>query len=170
MNFNNIVQFKDAGFIGFKKMSDLFEDSSLISDIKGVYFILYLDNEPANFLPNGTGGYFKGRNPNVSIAELKSNWVYNTIVVYIGKGGGLNQKGIEGKETLRSRLKKYFSFGKGKNVGHFGGRYIWQLANSTELVVCWNPTPNIDPAIIETNLIKEFKRQNGKRPFANLKD
>ncbi len=170
MNFNDIEEIKKAGFIGFKKMSELFTDSSNISDEKGVYFILCLDNKPPQFLTIGTGGYFKGRNPNVSVEKLKENWVDDTIVVYIGKGGGKNQKGIESDETLRSRLKTYFSFGRGKNVGHSGGRYIWQIENSKDLVVCWYPTPDKEPADIETNFIIEFKKQNVKRPFANHKD
>lgn len=39
MNFNNIDEIKKAGFLGFKKMSDLFIDSSSISKIKGIYLI-----------------------------------------------------------------------------------------------------------------------------------
>ena len=170
MNFNNLSEIKKAGFIGFKKMSELFKDSSMLSEEKGVYFVLYLSNKPPRFMSIGTGGHFKGKNPNVSIAKLKSNWVDDAIVVYIGKGGGLNQKGKESKATLKSRLKTYFSFGKGNDVGHSGGRYIWQLKNSKDLVVCWYPTPDKEPAEVETNFIIEFKINYSKRPFANHKD
>ncbi len=170
MNFNNIEEIKAAGFLGFKKMNELFIDTSTISDVKGVYFVLYLDNKLPQFLTIGTGGFFKGRNPNVSIDKLKENWVKDNIVVYIGKGGGKNQKGKESTQTLKSRLKTYLLFGQGKNVPHYGGRYIWQIERSKDLVVCWKPTPNKEPADIETNLILEFKKQNIKRPFANHKD
>jgi hypothetical protein len=169
MNFNDLEEIKQSGFIGFKKMSELFKDSSTISNIKGVYFVLYLDNKPPKFLVVGTGGYFKGRNPNVSLEKLESNWVEDTLVVYIGKAGGMF-KYKESDATLKSRLKTYFSFGKGNKAAHSGGKYIWQIENSNDLVVCWNPTPNKEPADIETNFIKEFTKQNGKRPFANHKD
>jgi len=166
MNFNDIGEIKQAGFIGFKRMSELFKDSSTISNTKGVYFILYLDNKTPNFLKVGTGGYFKERDPNVSLGELELNWVENTIVVYIGKAGGIFQ-GKESDATLKKRLKTYFSFGKGNKAAHCGGRYIWQIENSNDLVVCWKPTPNQEPADIESNYIKEFTKKNHKRPFAN---
>jgi len=146
-------------------MSELFEDSSAISRIKGVYLVLYLETNPPAFLQTGSGGFFKGKDPNVSIEELKDNWVDDTIVVYIGKAGkdGSNA-------TLQSRLRQYFGFGQGRNIGHWGGRLIWQLKNSKDLVVCWKELPNDDPGTIEAKLIQEFKSVFKKRPFANLKD
>lgn len=172
MNFNSLDNIKANGFLGFKKMSEVFKDKSAISKIKGVYLILYLDNTTPEFLEVGCGPalYKKKTNPNVSIEELKSNWVNDTIVINIGKAGGLNQKGVEGKETLKSRLTTYFSFGLGNDVRHYGGRLIWQLKNSKDLVVCWKPTPEQEPRKIENNLVNEFKSIYGQRPFANLRD
>ncbi len=165
MNFNNIDEIKKAGFTGFKKMSELFSDSSSIPWTKGVYLILYLDNKPPEFLQVGSGGHFKGKNPNVSLAELKFNWVDKTFVVYIGKAG---KEG--GSATLHSRLKQYFGFGQGGNNGHYGGRLIWQLKNSKDLVVCWKALQNDDPRTFEAKLIKEFFAEFSNRPFANLAD
>lgn len=163
MDFNNIDEIKKAGFLGFKKMSDLFIDCSSISKIKGIYLILNPNYNNAEYLEIGTGGYFKGKNPNVSLDELKLNWVDNSLIVYIGKAGGETSKA-----TLNSRLKQYFGFGQGKNIGHWGGRLIWQLKNSNDLIVCWKPLPNEDPRIIENELIKKFVLEFSKRPFANL--
>ena len=87
MNFNNIDYIKKAGFEGFKTMKELFEDSSQLPAIKGVYLILNLDTKTPSYLQVGTGGHFKGKNPNITIPELKSNWVDKTIVIYIGKAG-----------------------------------------------------------------------------------
>lgn len=173
MNFNSIDDIKSNGFVGFKKIKDLFSDNSSIPSVKGIYFVLYLENKKPNFLYIGRGPslYKKKTDPNVSIEELKANWVDDTIVVYIGKAGGKNQKGLEGDATLRSRLRTYFSFGQGNDVRHYGGRYIWQLKNSADLVVCWKATSGQEPREIEDDLIQEFK--NGyeqKRPFANLQD
>ncbi|HCY77641.1 MAG TPA: hypothetical protein DHV28_17150 [Ignavibacteriales bacterium] len=162
MDFNNIEHIKEVGFTGFKSVRDLFSDSSSIPKTKGVYLILNTESK-SDFLAIGTGGYFKGRNPNIPVAELKSNWVDNTIVVYIGKAGkdGSNA-------TLQSRLKQYFRFGQRKNVGHWGGRLIWQLKNSHDLIVCWKALPSEDPRKYEANLIQQFILQFSKRPFANL--
>jgi hypothetical protein len=60
MNFNDISDIKKNGFTGFKKMRDLFYDSSSIPKTKGVYIVLNVDRK-AEFLPVGTGGYFKGK-------------------------------------------------------------------------------------------------------------
>ena len=163
MTFNDIDEIKKAGFTGFKKMRELFVDSSIIPRTKGVYFVLNLDKRTPKFLTVGTGGHFKGKNPNVSISELKANWIDKTIVVYIGKAGK------EGSSaTLYSRLKQYFGFGQGGNVGHWGGRLIWQLKNCNDLVVCWKALPREDPRNFEANFIKQFVSKYSDRPFANL--
>lgn len=172
LSFNDIEDLKKAGFNGFKKISDLFTNCSCIPPVKGVYMVLSVDNQAPKFLNLGSGPplYKKKTNPNVSIEELESNWVSDTIVVNIGKAGGKNQKGIEGNATLRSRLSTYFSFGQGKDVGHYGGRLIWQLKNSRDLLVCWKTTPGQEPREIENDLIKRFVSYYGQRPFANLQD
>ena len=157
MTFNDIDEIKNAGFTGFKKVSELFLNSSLIPDNKGVYLVLNIDNKPGDFLVIGTGGHFKGRNPNVSLDELKSNWIDNTKVVYIGKA-----------TSLKSRLRQYLSFGQGKNIGHYGGRLIWQIKYSKDLVVCWKTLETDVPREFESDLIKLFVSSFGRRPFANL--
>lgn len=166
MDFNNIDEIKEAGFVGFKKMNELFIDCSLIPKVKGIYLVLNPNYKTLKYLQIGTGGHFKGKNPNVSIDELKSNWVDSSLVVYIGKAGSSTARA-----TLYSRLRQYLRFGQGSNVGHWGGRLIWQLADSHNLLICWKALPNHDPREAESCLVADFKRQyNGKRPFANLQD
>ena len=143
-------------------MKELFVDSSSIPQIKGIYMVLN-PTKKGKFLAVGTGGHFKGKNPNISISELKENWVDDTIVVYIGKAGN------EGSSaTLKSRLRQYFGFGQGKNIGHWGGRLIWQLENSADLIVCWKALPTEDPRSVESAFIQEYVTRFSKRPFANL--
>ena len=156
MNYNDIDELKKEGFVGFKKMSELFIDNSILPDKNGVYIVLNAENKLGDFLTVGTGGFFKGKDPNVSMHELHSNWVENTKVVYIGKA-----------TSLKSRLKQYFSFGQGKNIGHYGGRLIWQLKYSKDLVVCWKTTLT-NPREYEIELIKDFTTKFVKLPFANL--
>ncbi len=166
MDFNNLNELQEFGFTGIKSISSLWNDKKIIPKEKGVYLILnpYFE-KPANFLEIGVGGYFKGKNPNVPIKELEKNYVGNSLIVYIGKAGN-----PEGKATLFSRLGQYLRFGKGKNVGHWGGRYIWQLANHQELIICWKPTPNKNPREVEKELIEGYVKEFGVRPFANLTD
>ena len=165
MDFKDIDQIKKAGFSGFIKMSDLLRSNAIIPDIRGVYFVLYLSSNKPNFLKIGTGGHFKGKNPNVSIEELNQNWVPDATVVYMGKAGG-----EDSNATLRSRLNQYLKFGQGKNIGHYGGRLIWQIEKSEELVICWKPLPNDNPRKIESEFIQDFISIYGQRPFANLTD
>lgn len=150
-----------AGFTGFKTVKQMNNGGlSSVTESQGVYMILYLNptGEMLNFLPVGTGGLFKGEDPNVSIAELQNNWVEGTPVVYIGKA-----------TSIKKRLSQYMRFGQGKDVGHKGGRYIWQIPNSENLVVCWKPTQE-DSRKVEAELIQQFVAEFGKRPFANLRD
>ena len=154
------------GFEGFRTIGGLMNGvRTLIPAQMGVYVVLRESESAPQFLSEGTGGFFKGRNPNVSIAELKANWVEGAQVVYIGKAGGFGSSA-----TLQKRLLQYLHFGQGVNVGHWGGRYIWQLADSRDLVVCWKKLANEDPRDVERMMIQEFKTAHtGKRPFANLK-
>lgn len=162
MDFNDIEQIKNAGFVGFKVMKDLFADSSIIPKTKGVYLVLNPTNN-VEFLTVGTCGGPEGKDPNVLIDELQENWIDNIIVLYIGKAGK------DGSAvTLQSRLNQYFSNGQGNNGGHWGGRLIWQLKHSDDLVVCWKELPTEDPRTVEADLIREFVSKFSNRPFANL--
>jgi hypothetical protein len=163
MNFKDIDDIKKGGFEGFHPIKKLGMNFQLIPNIRGVYLILNLDSQEPSYSAIGTGGHFKEKNPNVPIAILQSNWLYKTIVVYIGKAGAENSKA-----TLRSRLGQYLKFGQGKDIGHWGGRFIWQLAAAQELVVCWRPLPESDPRTMESELINDFLTQYGRLPFANL--
>lgn len=155
-DFNDIDEIKKDGFVGFMFMKDLFVDSSMIPDSNGVYLVLNVKSWAGEFLSVGSGGHFKRKNPNVSVSELKANWVDNTKVVYIGKA-----------TSLKNRLRQYFRFGQGKDVGHWGGRFIWQLKYSPDLVVCWKVLSS-KPREYEAELIQEFVSIYGVRPFANL--
>jgi len=165
MNIDSLESIKQSGFLGFKKIRDLKNDPSLIPGVMGVYLVLRPDNSPVEFVKTGTGGFFKGKDPNVSVDELKNNWIEEAQIVYIGKAGGLNSKA-----TLNSRLKQYLDFGQGQKVGHWGGRYIWQIKNINDYLVCWKTLPNEEPGQIESELLSQFHKQFNSLPFANLRN
>lgn len=167
---SKVDSIKDAlskcGFEGFVTVEDLLKNIKVVPKEMGVYLIVQDKIDKPHFLTRGTGGFFNKKDPNVSIETLKSNWVEDTNILYIGKAGGI---GI--KTHLHRRLSDYMRFGKAAPVGHRGGRYIWQLENSCELIVCWKVLQDKEPKDIEGKMIQAFKAQhNGKRPFANLKD
>lgn len=170
MNFNSVEELKENGFAGFKSIKELAANYKVIPKKKGVYVVLFQFENRAKFLPIGSGPalYKNAINPNVSVKELEDNWVENTIVINIGKAGGLNKHGIEQKSTLRSRLKAYLKFGQGKDVRHYGGRFIWQIENSKDLVICWKELTELQPRDFERALIREFIELYKRKPFANL--
>ncbi len=163
MDFNDRAEIEKNGFKGFKTVAELWKDKSCIPKIKGVYLIIDPNFKKPEFLPIGVGGFFKGKNPNVAISELNFNLVPNSQVVYIGKAGSPT-----GQATLHSRLGQYLRFGQTFNIGHWGGRYIWQIKKHSDLIFCWKPTPSDDPREIEKQLLGKYIKDFGKRPFANL--
>jgi hypothetical protein len=158
---NNFKKMLFEDFHSFKIVRELKQNINSIPDKKGVYLVLFKNNQPV-FLEKSIGGHFKGKDPSVPIEKLESNWISNEEIIYIGQAGGNGSNA-----TLRKRLKQYLEFGSGKPVGHWGGRYIWQLKDSDELVITWKETRE-DPYIIESEMIKKFKEKHGERPFANL--
>ena len=164
MHFDNISEIEAAGFQGFEEIQSLMNNKCQnVPSEKGIYFVLkYV--VPPEFLSTSVGGHFKGKDPTVDLQKLKSKWVDNTLVVYIGQAGGRDSK-----ETLFDRLKTYMSFGNGNPVGHWGGRYIWQLKNNRKLNICWKPVTDDDPERVEKELIKKFENHYGKKPFANIR-
>ena len=157
MKFQTIEEVKNSGFEGFVPIEQLRPDKSAIPSGAGVYLVVRETNTALRFLSEGTGGYFKKKNPNVSIEELQANWVDDSCVLYIGKA-----------KSLRNRLKQYIKFGEGQSVGHWGGRYIWQLKDADQLLLCWKETFEENRKEVESLLIQEFKSIYGMRPLANL--
>ena len=96
IDFGEIESFKNEGFYGFVSVKSLLNNYSQIPAIRGVYMVLRIITKEPFFLDKGSGGYFKGTDPNVAIIILQEKWVYNTPVLYIGKAGG------EGKEVHRT--------------------------------------------------------------------
>ncbi|MBW8002734.1 MAG: hypothetical protein FVQ80_12050 [Planctomycetes bacterium] len=155
---------EEYGFEGFVGISYLKENGcGDIPKEMGVYVVIRESSDNVCFLEESIGGHFKGKNPTVSISELEDNWIDGAYVINIGKAGGTDIKA-----TLFSRINQYIKFGKGKNIGHRGGRYIWQLKDSDELLIAWKPLDDEEPEDVESELINDFRKQYGERPFANL--
>jgi hypothetical protein len=155
---------KAAGFTGFKPIRELLAgDLREIPQSPGVYLILAAPCTAPTFLVESLGGHFKGKNPTVKSTILSAKWVSNVHVVYVGKAGGDNSS------NLRSRLKAYLQFGSGKPVGHWGGRYIWQVEGHRDLLVAWRTLDRDVPVDVEQKMLDEFTAAHGKLPFANCR-
>jgi hypothetical protein len=161
--YSTVGSIRDAGFTGFFPIAALWANHSLIPAVKGVYMIVEPFDIYPKFLEKGVGGFFKMKDPNICITDLAGHWIQGCKVLYVGKAGGASSRA-----TLRSRLKQYLDFGKGKPVGHYGGRLIWQLEHHQELLVLWKAMPNSDPREEELQLNENFRKHYGRLPYANL--
>jgi hypothetical protein len=141
-----------------------------IPDIKGIYVVLAKTLPEKAYLKVGSGGFFKGKNPNVSEEFMLSNWVNSTHILYIGKAGGTNLNGTISSSTLNERISAYLKFWQGANIGHWGCRLIWQLQYCKDLFIYWRPcTDDENPVELEKRMICEFEEYYGKMPYANLR-
>lgn len=143
------------GFVGWVTFGQL-RNADPCPGVGGVYVVVRADNSAPQFLDRSCGGWFKDRDPTVRLDDLKANWVPDAEVVYIGKAN-----------SIRRRLREFAKFGAGQKIGHWGGRLIWQLQETSSLLVAWKPTPGLDPLAHEAQLIAAFRGDYGKPPFAN---
>ena len=154
------------GFKGFRTVAELRANCfSGIPLTPGVYVaISERTKKPIEILSRSPAGWFKGKNPTQHIADLRSRWVNGAEIVYIGKAGG---PGTRPDRTLKARIGEFLCFGVGVPCAHWGGRSVWQLGESDDLLIAWVEADG--PRSLEKRLIKEFKKGNsGRRPFANM--
>jgi len=80
MNFEDEKQrLVGLGFTGFTTISELVANIDVVPQLPGVYVVIRNNASQPEFLTRGTGGFFKEKNPNVSIDELERNWVDDTL-------------------------------------------------------------------------------------------
>lgn len=148
------------GFVTFANLP-----SAGVPDAAGVYVVLRDTGGPPEFLASSPAGRFKGKDPSVAVERLRGNWVDSARVVYIGKASVATRK-----RGLRRRLEEYRRHGAGKKAGHRGGRFVWQLADSAELLVAWRPSAaGVDAGAEESALLYAYVQQYQVLPFANLR-
>ena len=153
-----VTGLQELGFEGFCPVKDLRASSgrSPAPATIGVYLVIREQKDRPKFLDPGTGGYFQGQDPNVSIDELANNWVEDALIIYVGSSS-----------NLQRRIKQLILFGSGKDVGHRGGKLMWQIADAEDFKICWKPVA--DKKQGKKLVLVEFKRAHqGRRPFANL--
>lgn len=160
-DFSGLDALRDAGFEGFVPLVTL--DASAVPQRPGLYTVVRPSTKEPHFLDASVGGWFKGKDPSVPVARLESRWLTTTPVVYIGKAGGSTSGA-----NLAGRLTQYRRFCNGEPVGHWGGRFICQLADLPDLLVAWRPSSG-EATSEDTAAIDEFKLQYGQYPFANLR-
>ena len=153
-----------VGFKGFVSLADA--PAEVIPTGPGVYVVLRYTHAPPEFSELSQAGHIKGKDPTVDGPALRTAWVTGASVLYIGKAAA----GNSGRRGLRRRLTEYRRHGRGEPVSHWGGRYVWQLADCAGLLAAWRTTDlDEDPESLESGMIAQFVADYGARPFANRK-
>ena len=81
------------GFDGFVAVTNLLPGILFnVPALPGVYLVLHDRTSNPKFLEIGTGGHFKGKNPNQPIARLKDEWVDGAAIVYVGQNRKQEQR------------------------------------------------------------------------------
>jgi hypothetical protein len=149
-----------CGFVGWWTWDQLRKSEYSRIPQGPVAYVIYrsADCDPT-FLDDNPAYHFKQQDPTVAREVLEANWVPACQVVYIGKAN-----------EARKRLKQFSRFGAGEKDGHWGGRYVWQLADSADQVVGWHAITWGEMARdYEKRLLAHFASlHGGRRPFANL--
>lgn len=153
---------QQAGFVGWVPWSSCPASLSVIDPTLGGVYVIHRTGalEPA-YLDQSPAGRFRG-DPSVQRDALDANWVPGASVVYIGKAK---------HGRLRKRLQEFVGFGRGGARRHWGGRLVWQLDLSEDLLVAWKVLgKDFDPGAVEAEMIAAFRDHYGKPPFANNPD
>ena len=156
---------EDHGFDGFATIGELRRtDLRAVPWYPGVYVVLRDALGPPSLVSESSGGWFKGKDPSVALSVLEEKWIDDAYVLYIGKADA----GTRGGRGLRPRIDEYLRFGRGEAIGHWGGRYLWHLADTLKLLVAWRAADPAGP--VETELLNQFLLEHGRLPFANLRN
>ena len=154
------------GFEGFFTVGQLHaEGCEGLPNEPGVYAIVRESLDPPEFLSRSIAPIYRCQDPTRPIDELKQRWVPGAQVLYLGCARGPGVRSL-----LRQRVKRYLRFGHGRVVGHWGGRFVWQLRDHSALRVAWKAAGAQDPAQAEAHLLARFHEQHGVLPFANSEE
>ena len=148
---------RDAGFTGFHRVHTWRDWIAICPSSAGVYVVLCADCQRPSFLASSSGGHFKGRDPTVAIERLEREWIDGIDVLYIGKA-----------DLLRRRIEQLLIFSEGEPIGHWGGRFLWQLEGHKDFEIAWITTPDERPVDAEAKLLIKFRDEFGQLPYANI--
>ena len=161
----DLAMLRDAGFRGFHAVSHLRRTSCLeVPAERGVYAVVRDTDAPPEFMARSVGGRFRQQDPTVAVDLLLEHWVEGASLLFLGNASGPGVRSL-----LQQRVKRCLRFGQGKVVGHWEGRFIWQLCDHAALRIAWRTTPDDDPAAVEGALLDGFELRYGRLPFANLR-
>lgn len=148
-----------AGFKGLYTIEALHHggQTASVPDAPGIFGVFRLADPPPRFATTNTAGRWKGQDPTIAPEVLQAAWEPEAALLFVSKGA-----------SLRTRVRMFVDFGHGKQVAHWTGRALWQLADADDLLVAWRPVD--DPKAAEAELLAAYEATYGKLPWANALD
>lgn len=152
------------GYVGFLTVGQLHRSGCFeVPDECGVYVVLRRGEAPHAILRRSQAPAWRGEDPTRPVEELAARWIDGTALLYVNAAPGAGVR-----HRLRQRLKRMLRFGHGSVVGHWSGRFLWQLGESSRLVLAWRPCTDAEaPRAIAQEILRRFEAVHHARPFAN---
>ena len=152
------------GFEGFVPISQLHRGGCQdVPDVPGVYVVVRTEDGPPTFLKRSHAPAWRGEDPTRPVDELEARWVAGARVLFIAAAPG---SGV--RHRLLQRIKRYLRHGHGASVGHWDGRFLWQLSGTSRVEMAWRPcAEGEDARALADETMRAFETLHGARPFAN---
>jgi hypothetical protein len=156
-------ELRALGFTGFSTVATLRDEGAAgVPAEPGVWVVLRDVGGVPHFLARNTGANWRGKDPSETPDALGARWVARASVLYVAAAAGPGVRAL-----LQQRVKRFLRFGMGRNVAHWEGRFVWQLAGSAALRVAWKPVPAAEARAAAQQLLDAFVERHGVMPFAN---
>ena len=159
-----IEDLRACGFEGFASVGQLRDEAAASVPVAPGAWIVVRESAAAlpRFLPRSTASEWRGQDPTMSADALGVRWVPHACVLYVGVAPGTGVRHL-----LQQRVKRFLRFGDGRNVAHWSGRHVWQLASAASLRIAWKVTTPEGARGAADELLQVFQEHHGAQPFAN---
>ena len=163
----SIEDLQRFGFQGFDLMKAWDKNQILglhTKDIEGVYVIA----RHSISTPEFTQEIHHKPRPRVwSPAEAGQRWVEGVQTLYFGKGPLRRPDSRGYRKGLANRIEEFRAHGFGRGASHYGGKLVWQLKDSDDLLLGWKSLREEESDQVESGLILGFRHLLGHQPYAN---
>ena len=155
---------EQQGFEGFLLVGQLRHDRcEALPNLPGIYAVVRETIEKPEFMTRSNAAEYRGESPTRPIDELIECWVPRAQILFYGRAFGPGVRSL-----IKQRVKRYMRFGQGRVVGHWDGRFVWQLRDHSSLRIAWKVIESGDLQAAEDELQLRFSAHYGEPPFANM--
>jgi hypothetical protein len=160
----SVEDMRALGYEGFLTVSQLRDEGAASVPVEPGAWVVLREGASAvpRFLARSTAAPWRGQDPTQTADALGARWVANAYVLYVGVAPGTGVRHL-----LQQRIKRFLRFGSGRNVTHWGGRFVWQLAGVSSLRIAWQVTGAEGARQAADDTLKAFFDRHGMPPFAN---